>query len=148
MSNANTPSQSTIAHQSVKSTPAAKPAATAVSTSTDRDLATAASTATAEAIDSINDTDMTVANMSGARPASTSSTDKPTSCSDFNFHASPADSTTHALRKDVNADVANRPRPPQAHRPQRIRRKLARLLDCVHAQWAESEVSFGRQSPF
>jgi len=151
MSNANTPVNLAIARQSVKSAPAAKPAGMTMSTPTDGDPAAAASTATAEVIDSITDTDMTVADMSGAEPASTSATDKPTSCSSSNFRASPADSTTAATRAqsdDVSADVANRPRPPQASRPQRIRRKPARLLDCVHAQWAESELSFGCSTPF
>jgi len=121
MSNANTPNNLAIAPQSVKSTPAAKPATAAVSTPTDRAPTTAASTTTAEVIDSITDTDTTVADMSGTRPASTSSTDKPTSYSDSNFCADLANSTPAAPRvpcDDVNADVANRLHPPQANRPQ------------------------------
>jgi len=53
-----------------------------------------------------------------------------------------------APHDNVNADVANRLRPLQASRPQQIRQKPARLLDCVHAQWGESKLSFGQQSPF
>jgi len=53
MSNGNTPSDLAITHQSVDSTPAAKPAAAAVSTPTDRAPMTAASTATAEVIASL-----------------------------------------------------------------------------------------------
>jgi len=120
---ANTPSQSTIAPQSVKAGATARPAAPVVSTHTDLALATDATAApSTEVIDSITDTDTTVADMSGAGPASASQTDKPTSCSDSNFRADLANSTPAALRArndDVNVDVANRPRPPQANRPQR-----------------------------
>jgi len=126
MSNTNTPSTSAIASQSVNATPVAKPATPAVSTPTGYGLATAASTTAAAEIDSITDTDTTAADMSGAGPASTDSTDKPTLCSDIshsdsNFRASSADNTMRALLGDVSVDVANRPRPPQANRPQRIR---------------------------
>jgi len=112
MSNANTPSDLAITHQSVKSTPAAKPAVSTMSTPTDGTPATAAITApAAEVIDSIIDTDTTVADMSGAGPASTSTMDKPTSCSDSNFRASLADSTTttaRAQRGDVNLRLIGR----------------------------------------
>ena len=124
---------------SVKARATAKPAASTMSTDTDRVPATGAIAAPpGGVIDSITDTDTTVADMSGAGPAGTSQTDKPTSRSDSNFRASLADSTTtkpRALGDDDSADVANRPRPPQAARPQRIRRKPARLIDSVHAQW-------------
>jgi len=147
MLNANTPSELAIAQQSVKLTPTAKPAESTMSTPTDGAPATAASTTTAEVIDSITDNDTTVADMSGARPASTSSIDEPTSCSssDSNFRASLADSTTavtHTQHDDVNADVANKLRLPQASRPHPMHRTPARLLNCVHAQWGESEFSF------
>ena len=143
------PSQSTIAPQSVKAGKAVEPAAPAVSTPTDRALATDATDAPpAEAIDSITDTDMAVADMSGAGPASASSTDKPTSRSDSNFRAKSANSTPAEPRAQgdhVTVDVAYRPHPPQANRPRRTSRKPARLLDCV--RWGESELSFGFQSP-
>jgi len=54
-----------------------------------------------------------------------------------------------AQHANVNIDVADRPRPSQANRPQRTCRTLARLLSRVHARQGESEcpLSFGRQSP-
>jgi len=149
---ANTPSQSNIAPQSVKAGATARPAAPAVSTYTDRALATDATAApSTEVIDSITDTDATVADMSGAGPASASQTDKPTGCSDSNFRADLANSAPavpRARNDDVNVDVANRPCPPQANRPQRSRRVPARLHDYEHARYGGNRVSFGRQSPF
>jgi len=57
--NANTPSELAIAYQSEKSSATARPANSIVSTPTDGAPETAASTATAEVIDSITDTDTT-----------------------------------------------------------------------------------------
>jgi len=97
----NTPSQLTIASQSERADKTAKPAASAVSTDTDRALATDATAASpVEVIDSITDTDTIVADMTGAGPASTSSTDEPTSRSNSNFRAgaSPANSTPAMVR--------------------------------------------------
>jgi len=67
--NANTPSKSTIAYQSVKSRPAAKPADSIMSTPTNGAPATAASAATAVEMDSIADTDTTDTTVSGAGQA-------------------------------------------------------------------------------
>jgi len=75
-SNANTPSESTITDQLVKSSTMARPVDSTVSTPTDGAPAMAATAASAaEVIDSITDTDTAVADMSGARPASTSTPD-------------------------------------------------------------------------
>ena len=101
--------------------------------------------------DSITDTDTTVADVSGARPASTSATGRSTSSgSDSNSRAGLADdtATTRAQHADVSADVADRPRPLQATRPQRTRRLPARLLSRVSVQRGGKELSFGRPSPF
>ena len=82
-SNANTPSEPTITDQSVKSSRTVRSVDSTMSTPTDGAPATAATAApAAEVIDSITDTDMAVADMSGTRPASTSTPDKPTLCSD------------------------------------------------------------------
>jgi len=127
----------------------AKPTDSIMSTPTDGAPVTAASTATAEVIDSITDTDTTDTAVSGAGQA-----DKPptltSDTSNSNFRVSPANSKTTAMRTwhdDVNVDVTSRPRPSQADRPQRTRRIPARLLSYVHVHWGESEFSFGRQSP-
>ena len=71
--NANTLSEPAIAYQSEKLSGMARPADSVVSTPTDGAPATAASTATAEVIDSITDTDTTDTTVSGA-----GQTDKPT----------------------------------------------------------------------
>ena len=119
--NANTPSESTIAYQSVKSRPVAKPADLIMSTPTDRTPATATSTVTAKEMDSIVDTDTTDTSVSGAGQA-----DKPptASNSNSNFRVSPANSKTTVMRAqhaDVNVDVANKLHPPKAD----SRRELA-----------------------
>ena len=99
-------------------------------------------------IDSITDTDTTSTAVSGAGQA-----DKLLTASNSNFRVSPANSKTtvmRALHDDVSVDVANRPRPPQADRPQRIRRKSARLIDCVHARQLKNccHQAFYAKSPF
>ena len=148
--NANTPSESTIAYQSVKSRPVAKLADSIMSTPTDRTPVTAASAATSKEMDSIADTDMTDTAVSG-----TGQVDKPltASNSNSNFRVSPVNSktkttATRAQHDDVNVDVANRLHLPQVNRPQRTRRMPARLLCHVHAHWGESEFrqSFSDQS--
>jgi len=146
--NANTPSESTITYQSVKSRPAAKQVDSIMSTPTDRTPATAASAMTAEEMDSIADTDTTGTSVSGASQA-----DKPPMTSaTSNFRVNLANSTTNCMRAqhdDVNVDVANRPHPPKADRPQRTWRMPARLLCRVHVRQGKSEFrqSFGHQSP-
>jgi len=137
-SNANTPSEPTITDQSVKSSTTARPVDSTMSTPIDGAQATAATTVpAAEVIDSITDTDTAVAGMSGARPASTSTPDKPTLCSDTTGSNIQVNSTNSdvavagAQDLNVSVDVKNRPRPPRPIRPQRIRRKPARLIDQV-----------------
>jgi len=140
--NANTPSKQAITYQSEKSSATARPTDSIMSTPTNGAPVTAASTATAEVIDSITDTDTTDTAVSGAGQV-----DKPptltSDTSNSNFRVSSANSKTTAMcaqHDDVNVDVANRPHPPQADRPQRTRHVPARLLSRVHAHWAK--VSF------
>jgi len=142
--NANTSSEPTITDQSVKLSTTARTVDSTTSSPTDGAPATAVTAApAAEVIDSIIDTDTAVANMSGARPASTSTPDKPTLCSDTtgsNIQVSSASSDADvagAQDLNVSVDVKNRPRPPRPIRPQRIRRKPARLIDQISARQVE-----------
>jgi len=81
--NANTPSEPTITDQTGKARATVRPVDSPMSTPTDGTPATAATDAPAvEVIDSITDTDTAVAGMSGTRPASTSTADKRSLCSD------------------------------------------------------------------
>ena len=129
----------------MKSSTTVRPVDSTMSTPTDGAPATAATAApAAEVIDSITDTDTAVADMSGARPASTSTPDKPTLCSDTTGSNIQVDSANIdadvAGAQDLNicGDVKNRPRPPRPIRPQRIRRKSARLIDRVSVRRGES----------